>query len=273
MDQYQQIRELGSGAFGKTYLVQKDDRLYTLKVGRDQIGVILLGREAKILERIQSDCINHLPCLVDVIRDPVTERVNAIITEYIQGDTLDKFRDLSLDEIDEIATDLLVALTTIHSLGIVHRDLKMENIVFDRDNRNAFLIDFGAAITGDTSSFAGSSRHISPEMYQTTRPFTLDQMKRSDLYALGMILYRLVNQRKNPYPVIEHEAGFSSPFDYSQFRPSEYSVSGISFAGHTSEDVNSLLTNLLLEPSSAKAVLTNWALFFFLSFQKEKWFT
>ena len=259
MDPYRQIRELGSGVFGKTYLVQKDDRFYTLKVGRDQTGSILLGQEANILERIQSDCINHLPCLVDVIRDPVTERVNAIITEYISGETLDKFSDLSLDEIDKIATDLLVALTTIHSRGIVHRDLKMENIIFDRENRNAFLIDFGAAITRDTSLFAGSPRHISPEMYKAKRPFTVDQMKRSDLYALGMVLYRLVNQRKNPYPRIEYKGGLTPPFDYSQFQPSKYSNSGISFAGHTSEDVNSLLTNLLLEPSSAKAVLTNWA--------------
>jgi len=124
-----------------------------------------------------------------------------------------------------IALEILVALDYMHSHGVVHRDLKPENIMLDADDRIK-IIDFGiAACTGSRrltfgklSQVMGSPDYISPEQVKTKRGDA-----RSDLYAVGVILYEMLTGETpfhgaNPFSVMNARL-VSSPRPPSEINP------------------------------------------------------
>jgi serine/threonine protein kinase len=124
-----------------------------------------------------------------------------------------------------IATEILVALEYMHSHGVVHRDLKPENIMLDADDRIK-IIDFGIAACsgsrrltfGKLSQVMGSPDYISPEQVKNKRGDA-----RSDLYALGVILYEMLTGETpfhgaNPFTVMNARL-VSSPRPPSEINP------------------------------------------------------
>lgn len=117
-----------------------------------------------------------------------------LLREVLAGESLSQDRALS------IAGDICAALEYIHSQGVVHRDLKPENIMIDGKGR-AKLIDFGIASLagarrltfGKLSEVMGSPDYISPEQVRGKRGDA-----RSDLFALGVILYEMLTG-KTPF--------------------------------------------------------------------------
>lgn len=125
-----------------------------------------------------------------------------LVMRYMPGGSLaDRIRQgpLNLEEIVRIFNRLAPALDHFHSLGIVHRDLKPGNILFDQYD-TAYISDFGIArlsegttsLTGD--ALIGTPAYMSPEQAQGSGE--LDG--RSDIYALGAILYEALTG-KQPY--------------------------------------------------------------------------
>ncbi len=122
-----------------------------------------------------------------------------LIYEYVQGVSIDrhitKQKKLSLKEIENIILQILAALAHSHSKGIVHRDVKPQNILIT-SNGNVKITDFGIAkalssttIT-QTGMFMGSPGYISPEQAEGKK---VDG--RSDLYSLGVILFEMLSGR------------------------------------------------------------------------------
>jgi serine/threonine-protein kinase len=116
---------------------------------------------------------------------------------------------LSLQRSVWIAMEILVALDYMHRQGVVHRDLKPENVMLDVDDRIK-IIDFGIAASagwrrltfGKLSHVMGSPDYISPEQVKNKRGDA-----RSDLYAVGVILYEMLTgetpfHRANPFAVM-----------------------------------------------------------------------
>jgi len=173
----------------------RDNRVVALKIPHpdmeaDPILFDRFQREASIGERLNN------PKVMRVYGGEKRSRVYMVM-EWCEGRLLRQILDegrISQDRTLRIAIAVLEALEYIHDNGVVHRDLKPENIMVDSED-NIKLIDFG--IAGDASArrltyanftaTLGTANYISPEQVKGKRGDG-----RSDLYAMGIILYEML---------------------------------------------------------------------------------
>jgi serine/threonine protein kinase len=202
---YQVIERLGVGGMATVYKAQD------VNLGRDVAIKILhehLVHDATFKERFEREArfvasFNH-PNIVQVYDFDVIEVDDTplyyMVMPFLQGQTLadvieesrSQAKTLSHQRITEIVADVSSALDYAHAREMVHRDIKPSNIIFD-EHQHAILTDFGIArltqISGLTQEDAiiGTPAYMSPE--QVTGQ-TVDF--RSDLYALGVIIYEML---------------------------------------------------------------------------------
>jgi serine/threonine protein kinase len=121
-----------------------------------------------------------------------------IVMRYMSGGSLaEKLRDgpIPLRECMEMYLRLAPALDTAHARGVIHRDVKPDNLLFDKYN-NVFLSDFGLARLRETIGFTnisdgsimGTPAYMSPEQIQGDREID----GRSDIYSMGVVLYHML---------------------------------------------------------------------------------
>jgi serine/threonine-protein kinase len=191
------IRErLGSGGMAAVY------RAEDLQLGREVALKLLYPRfaqDASFVERFRREAsaaagLQH-PNVVSVYDRGEWDGTSYIAMEYVDGRTL---RDLvqergPLDPVRAIdcTIGVLRAARFAHRRGIIHRDLKPHNVLVDGEGR-AKVTDFGIAKAGpsdmtETGSIMGTAQYMSPEQAQG-EPVT----PRSDLYAIGVLLYELL---------------------------------------------------------------------------------
>jgi hypothetical protein len=148
-------------------------------------------REAKTIALLEH------PAIVPVYDFGESENQPYIVMRYMSGGTLgDRLKQgsLSLDETARLINRLAPALDAAHARGIIHRDIKPGNILFDQYG-NAFLSDFGIAHLGAEgvttmtgSSALGTPGYMSPEQIQGDRKVD----GRSDIYALGVLVFQML---------------------------------------------------------------------------------
>ena len=209
---YRIERRMGRGGFGAVYAAEHlgTGQSVALKVRLaaddpdESVDIQRFAREARITARLRH------PNTVRVFDLGLT-RVGApyIAMELLSGPTLEHvLREraadgvaLSQDESIDIALAVLASLSEAHGLGLVHRDLKPANLMFDTvDGANLIkLLDFGIARQSGSSLTAsgaslGTPAYMSPEQCQA-----LELDGRSDLYSLGVILFRCVTGQL-PFP-------------------------------------------------------------------------
>jgi serine/threonine protein kinase len=122
-----------------------------------------------------------------------------ITMEYVAGEDLKRFirraGTLSSGKAVNIAKQVCEGLAEAHRLGVIHRDLKPQNIMIDQDG-NAKIMDFGIARFVDTDRMTGSGVMIGTPEYMSPEQVELkDVDKRADIYALGIVLYEMVTGR------------------------------------------------------------------------------
>jgi serine/threonine-protein kinase len=195
---YRIEKRLGAGGMGEVYLGY-DERLDR----RVAIKQLLPGavkpeqrerfhREARVAARLNHPAIVHL---YDVLRDG---ELDCIILEYVEGTTLrDELggRPMRIGRMVEIGRQIAGGMAAAHDAGIVHRDLKSENVLLTRAGA-AKITDFGIAkITGGESltaddAIVGTFRAMSPE-----QAMGADVDHRSDLFSFGTLLYEALAGR------------------------------------------------------------------------------
>ncbi|WOX04574.1 protein kinase domain-containing protein [Microbulbifer pacificus] len=193
---YRATARLGSGGMGVVYLAT-DERLNRqvaikklLHNPNSSNAGERIRREALLLAQLNH---NNIVQLYDVVED---ENGIALVMEYVDGCSLDRWqkeRSPDLAQKLQLLKQICAGLTRAHSAGIIHRDLKAENILVDSSG-TIKITDFGIAKHWQEDSdltreqhVAGSWGAMSPEQAQG-KP--LDN--RSDLFALGVLAYRLL---------------------------------------------------------------------------------
>ena len=197
---YRVIRRIGKGGMSYVYLgVQVSlDRQVAIKVMSpealtDEKSKQRFEQEAHTIAKLEHPCIVGIH---EVGRTP--QGLLYYVLPYLARGHLGQ-RDFTLDEarIIEVLRALLSALEYAHTRGIVHRDVKAENVLFDNADR-PLLTDFGIALSrrADTSRITtaglavGSGGYMSPEQ---ARGEAVDG--RADLYSVGVLAYELLNGR------------------------------------------------------------------------------
>ena len=194
---YEILQLLGEGGMGAVYkaMDRELNRPVALKLIRPQ-----LAANSSILARFKQELLlAHQVTHKNVIRIydlGDADGVKFITMEYVEGVDLraliQEKKKFSPEEAVQITEQICLALQATHNVGVIHRDLKPQNIMRDQSGR-ILLMDFGLARTveGDgmtqTGALVGTMEYMSPEQALAKE---LDQ--RSDLFTLGLILYELL---------------------------------------------------------------------------------
>jgi len=200
---YQVERELGRGAMSIVYQAfdSRIDRHLAVKVLRDQYLRDVHSRQRFLREARAAGGLGH-PNIVTVFDVGQADGQPYMAMELLQGDTLadrlEKPESLGLGEVLEIAIQLASALSYAHRQGVIHRDVKPGNVHYDAATGLVKLLDFGIAAIGhrpepaakQAALVVGTPAFMAPEQITGSAP---DQ--RSDLYALGVVLYRMLSGR------------------------------------------------------------------------------
>jgi serine/threonine protein kinase len=198
LENYKIIAKLGEGGVAEVYLVENliDNKLYALKMlKQDYVSNSNIRKrfidEAKKLAQI--DSINVAKVYKTIDQGDIV----AFSMEYIDGATLQSKGKLEDDTIKDYMYQILEGLKTVHSKGIIHRDLTPCNIMIT-NNGLVKILDFGISkdlnntihdgtIMG-TTVMMGTPRYMSPEQYNNTA----STRETSDIYSLGVILWEMV---------------------------------------------------------------------------------
>ena len=202
---YELLAELGQGSHAGVYLARRAglERNFALKLMKhpeDAEGLRRFEREAQLAAKLDHPGIVSV---VDFGRDPQSSSPY-LVMDHVAGpsleDRLQAEGALGSVEAGELVAQLAEALASAHELGIVHRDLKPANILIDGRTGRPRISDFGLARQGALRTsltregdVIGTPFYMSPEQV-SSRPVD----ERSDVYGLGVILYRLLTG-EHPY--------------------------------------------------------------------------
>ena len=203
---YKIISLLAAGGMGEVYRAIRADGLYPQAVAiklirRELAGQIMLSRfraEREILAALQHPNIAH------ILDAGITEAgLPYIVMELIEGESIDRYCEhhgLSVRQRLELFIDVCAAVHFAHQHLTVHRDLKPGNILVTNDGV-VKLLDFGIAkvLDADSSVQARTSLHAMTPEYSSPEQIRGEPITTAtDIYSLGVILYRLLTGR-SPY--------------------------------------------------------------------------
>ncbi len=217
---FEVLEEIGSGGMGTVYKVldQKISEEIALKILRPEIApnataVERFKNELKLARRISHKNICRLYDLHE------EARTLFITMEYVPGENLENLirreGSLSAEHTSNVAKQIVEGLAQAHKLGVIHRDLKPRNIMIDTHG-DVRIMDFGIAreIRGPDLTapgmMVGTPYYMSPEQAAGE---TTDE--RTDIYALGTILYEMATGR----PPFEGDSGLSVALKHKAENP------------------------------------------------------
>jgi len=190
---YHVLEKLGEGGMGVVYKARdtKLDRDVALKFLPDSVENASGEMDRFVQEAKAAAALNH-PNICTVYGIDEADGKHFIAMEFVDGQSLQvKKASLNMKQALDIAAQTAEGLAAAHEKGIVHRDMKPENIMIRRDGR-AQIMDFGLAKLQGASrltragSTVGTVGYMSPEQVQGQ-----DTDHRTDIFSLGVILYEL----------------------------------------------------------------------------------
>lgn len=203
---YRLARVLGEGGMGRVYLGVQPE------IG-SRVAIKMLTASAaeypELLERFFAEAhavnqIRHENIVSIIDHDRLPDGRPYLVMEYVDGGTLRAYVRAGVTRIDavvRILIDVLLALEAAHAVGIIHRDLKLENIVITASGR-AKVLDFGIAKLATTSSSRPGPRTQTGVLLGTPDYMAPEQIlggavdARTDIYAAGVVLFEAITGRR-----------------------------------------------------------------------------
>ena len=201
---YRIVGEIARGGMGSVFKAVRDDDEYRKEVAIKLIRPDLGGEQVAARFRMERQILASLehPNIARLIDGGTTEEgLPYLVMDHVDGEPIDRYctrRGLGVRERLELFCEVCAAVQFAHQRLIVHRDLKPNNILVDRDGK-VKLLDFGIARLVDagadspTTITAFTPEYASPEQVKGEAITTA-----SDVYSLGVLLYRLLTGR-SPY--------------------------------------------------------------------------
>jgi serine/threonine-protein kinase len=197
---YELERPIGRGAAATVWLAHDTvlERTVAIKMlspalADDRSWQARFRREARVAARL-----DH-PNIVRVFDFDVAGPEPYLVMAHVPGGSLqNRLENGGRPDAEPLARDLLSALAHMHGAGVIHRDIKPGNVLFERDGR-ALLGDFGIARPQDATAITqvgqvpGTARYMAPELWRGERA-----TPRSDLYACGMLLEECLDDSSPP---------------------------------------------------------------------------
>jgi hypothetical protein len=188
---------LGSGGMGEVYRADdtKLDQPVALKflparLARDPVLLARLHDEVRLGRQIAHPNVCRIYDIVD------WQGSHFVAMEYVDGEDLSKLLRrigrLAHDKAVDIARGIAAGLSAAHAKGILHRDLKPANVMID-SRGDAKIMDFGLALSDDEDdgTISGTPAYMAPEQLEGQQATV-----RSDLYALGLVMYELFTGKR-----------------------------------------------------------------------------
>ncbi len=193
---YKVLEKIGEGGMGVVYKAQdtKLDRLVALKFLPQSLAADAVERERFIHEAKAASALNH-PNITTIYEIGEHNSQLFIAMELVEGETLKQIatrNDLRLEKIIDIGIQICEALSSAHEKGIIHRDIKSDNIALTSKGL-VKIMDFGLAkLKGATKltrtgSTVGTAAYMSPEQAEGRE---VDQ--RTDIFSFGVVFYELI---------------------------------------------------------------------------------
>ena len=207
--EYQIIKEVGRGGYGRVYLAIKDNEPYAIKVIKVHKDEDIILREIIILHYLsQPKCRLNILCFIDA-KKVEPKNIYILITKYMSGGELGDYiyntyysymehnRKLYYKVLYKYFYQMVDAVNEIHKLGIAHNDIKPSNFLVNNDK--VYLSDFGLAcpLTEELakklnikmcSILGGTKQFMAPQLYKNK----VKDFKKVDIYALGVTYYYLL---------------------------------------------------------------------------------
>jgi predicted Ser/Thr protein kinase len=194
-------REIGRGGMGVVYLALdvKLDRPVAVKVLPERLAASPDVRERFLREARMSAKLSH-PNVVPIYRADELAGVAFFVMGYVNGPSLaERLAErgtLSALEAAPLLRDAARALGYAHARGVIHRDVKPENILIEPDPERAMVTDFGIARLAETSPLTGTGQVLGTVHYMSPEQANGEKLDgRSDLYSLGVVAFRALTGR------------------------------------------------------------------------------
>ena len=206
-DRYDIERELGRGGMGAVYLARdrKLSRLIALKVLPEEMAGTAGIRDRFLRETRTAASFSH-PNIVPVYSIEEGDGLLAYAMAYVEGESLaervKRAGPLTVRETVKLLQDAGYALAYAHGRGVVHRDIKPDNIMLERASGRAMVMDFGisrgiaTAPAGATQALTRIGEVVGTPEYMSPEQATGDDVDgRSDLYSLGLTAFYALTGR------------------------------------------------------------------------------
>ena len=186
------VEKVGRGRFGDVYRAwdRALDREVALKLLRPRSSLVALDDSEIVAEGRMMARVRH-PNVATIYGAQTIDGVTGLWMEFVRGRTLEEELvargPFGADELLRVAIELCHALTAIHDAGLVHRDIKPQNVIRE-DTGRIVLGDFGSGrgLDSTRSELAGTPVYIAPEIFNRSVA-----TPRSDIYSLGVLLHHL----------------------------------------------------------------------------------